>query len=269
MPPWLTELETEISRGPQPARISEQPIEIEREPVARFEEGELPVEAEIEADEVTEIAPPEMQTPAEAAEPIELEKAATETTEAPPSVEEEQPIGAESPEWLSDLEQETVSEVTVEEMPDWLEQLRSDQETEPGTVEMPDQAAETSMPDQDIEWIREAQAFEEPEVIEAEEEITSPSAVIEGYGDRLGMDEQPLEIARAYLQRGELEAAAQIYESLVTMAESHKDIIADLEQAVDAHPEYSVLYRLLGDAYMQSGELQKALQTYQDALTKL
>jgi cytochrome c-type biogenesis protein CcmH/NrfG len=45
-------------------------------------------------------------------------------------------------------------------------------------------------------------------------------------------------------------------------------LIGDLETAV-AGQRQPLLQRVLGDAYMRNGQLQKALDTYRDALDRL
>ena len=46
-------------------------------------------------------------------------------------------------------------------------------------------------------------------------------------------------------------------------------MIAELKEAVQAHPEHSGLQRVLGDAYMRSNQLEQALAAYREALRKL
>ena len=46
-------------------------------------------------------------------------------------------------------------------------------------------------------------------------------------------------------------------------------VIEDLERANREAPDQSVVWHLLGDAYVKAGRLQKALESYQEALTKL
>jgi cytochrome c-type biogenesis protein CcmH/NrfG len=46
-------------------------------------------------------------------------------------------------------------------------------------------------------------------------------------------------------------------------------VIADLETASTRHTNIAPLQRLLGDAYMQNGQLQKAIDTYRQALDNL
>lgn len=75
--------------------------------------------------------------------------------------------------------------------------------------------------------------------------------------------------ALSMLGRGNVDAAADTYQQLIDEGEGLPLVIADLETAVAEHADKPVLNRLLGDAYMRNGQLQKALEAYRQALDHL
>jgi hypothetical protein len=78
-----------------------------------------------------------------------------------------------------------------------------------------------------------------------------------------------LDMARGHIQLGDLHAAHYTYEELVHRNVMMDDVISDLEKVIEDNPDHMELTRLLGDAHMKSGNLQKALKLYREALKKL
>ena len=78
-----------------------------------------------------------------------------------------------------------------------------------------------------------------------------------------------LDMARGHVQLGDLHAAHNTYEELVRRNVMMDDVISDLEKVIEDNPDHVELTRLLGDAHMKSGNLQKALRLYRQALRKL
>ena len=87
-------------------------------------------------------------------------------------------------------------------------------------------------------------------------------------GSSFTLDESQLANAREKLATGSFEDALYAYQSLVKEGGGLSMVIGDLETAVTSHRQPS-LQRVLGDAYMRNGQLQKALDTYRDALDAL
>ncbi len=83
------------------------------------------------------------------------------------------------------------------------------------------------------------------------------------------LDEVRLGVAQQALATGQFEAALADYAALVETGEGLNTIIADLEVATGQHRDQPLLRRTLGDAYMRNGQLQKALETYRQALDQL
>ncbi len=82
----------------------------------------------------------------------------------------------------------------------------------------------------------------------------------------LSADDEQLRMAQAAMKAGDLNAAMKNYQLLIETGSGLGLVIADLETAVKQNPRHAALRRLLGDAYMRNGQLQKALDTYRQAL---
>jgi cytochrome c-type biogenesis protein CcmH/NrfG len=83
-------------------------------------------------------------------------------------------------------------------------------------------------------------------------------------------DHQALrDMARGWVQLGDFKAARGAYEELIHHSALLDDVIYDLGIFVEDHPDEVEFIRLMGDAHMKSGNLQKALKLYRQALKKL
>jgi len=107
------------------------------------------------------------------------------------------------------------------------------------------------------EMIEEASTSIDPEVSEsALEDLTSA-----------GGDESELfSEAEMALKDGKIDKAVTNYKVILASKEYLPDLIAALESSVDQYQNQPALKRLLGDAYTENGQLQKALETYRKAL---
>ena len=84
-----------------------------------------------------------------------------------------------------------------------------------------------------------------------------------------GLDQAQLESARNALASGEIEAALDDYQSLVETGDSMHTVIADLERASELHQDKPMIRRMLGDAYMRNGQINRAIETYRNALDQM
>jgi tetratricopeptide (TPR) repeat protein len=213
-----------------------------------------PVEAVEEAPPVEEIAPPEMP------EPAYLEEA-----EAPPAVEfpvrEEAPLPEEIPtpeaappteevHWGAVLEpapeMEGAPAPVVEEIPGVVEMELAGPPEEP--------IAPPEIP------IAETAAVELP---------AEPFAAERGYLKDHPRDyEAWLALARALWQTDERQESLETYTRVIRAGKLLDSVTADLEGYVRQWRDAST-QRVLGDAYMKDGRLQKALNTYRRALETL
>lgn len=168
------------------------------------------------------------------------------------------------------------------ELPDWLDR-RTDESiiSETGWLR--------ALPDVDMEtWLA---AEEEATLVGPVEEIELPDTgplrspappptpeplddvlfepVLEPSTGAYSVDEARLIVARAALRDGRLAEALTQFKELVAEGTGMMTIIAELEQATDAHPRTPALSQVLGDAYMRNGQLQKALASYRTALDQM
>ena len=196
----------------------------------------------------------------------------------------------EAPEWLSEPEEEPLPTVTVDEMPDWLGHLQEAEETpteEPAPAPTEAEQPEPATSIEDLEWLQELETAPEP-ITEAqpeppldrelpgpvgETEIDAEPAVAEvpvvAEAPAAPAPIAPLDDARQLLDEGTLDAAAQQYEAFLALGDVQQDLVTELDEAVETHPEHSGLQRVLGDAYMRSNQLEQALDAYRKALSKL
>jgi cytochrome c-type biogenesis protein CcmH/NrfG len=71
-----------------------------------------------------------------------------------------------------------------------------------------------------------------------------------------------LERARAALEKGNVDRAADEYSQLIKARRSLTHVVEDLEAALDRDPESSKLWQLLGDAYMKADRTSEAVKAY-------
>ncbi len=95
--------------------------------------------------------------------------------------------------------------------------------------------------------------------------VVEPDSSVSMYS----IDDTELKIAQDALAAEKYEQAAAKYHELVSKGGGIMILIAELETAAANNPDHPEFCRLLGDAYMRNGQLQKALDTYKDALNKL
>jgi hypothetical protein len=83
------------------------------------------------------------------------------------------------------------------------------------------------------------------------------------------LNQTQLAAARDSLSSGDFDTALEGYSTLLDSGAGLNLIIADLESAVTRYNRQPLFTRLLGDAYMRNGQLQKALDMYRRALDQL
>ncbi|MCP5096203.1 MAG: hypothetical protein GY943_11675, partial [Chloroflexi bacterium] len=83
------------------------------------------------------------------------------------------------------------------------------------------------------------------------------------------IDVEQVDAARSSLDSGNIEDAVGTYQQLVSRGDGLMMLIGELESVTDEFPQQQSIRRLLGDAYMRNGQLQKALNTYREALDQL
>ncbi|MBW4438784.1 MAG: tetratricopeptide repeat protein [Pleurocapsa minor GSE-CHR-MK-17-07R] len=78
-----------------------------------------------------------------------------------------------------------------------------------------------------------------------------------------------LEGARTRQRSGDLDGSLREYEAIVQSQQHLDEAITDLVNLAKVHRANPVVHRILGDGYMRQGQLQKALDTYREALNNL
>ena len=78
-----------------------------------------------------------------------------------------------------------------------------------------------------------------------------------------------LKLSRALWSTGEIKEAMKNYGTLIKSGAKMGEIYEDLQQYLTTHPKDSDLLRTLGDAYMKDGDLDRALEIYNEAMNTL
>ncbi len=277
-PDWLKQMEAESDA--YEATLKSPPVPAKPEP-------DLPDWLRTAADQPTEPTPTRPTMPPSPSSAAHSEDAALAWLEAL-AVRQ----GAKEEEFVSD------QRVSADDMPQWLRvssatDLGVPAEPQPGgeTVAEP---AETALPD----WLK-AVSEEAPT---APASPPSPPLVTGGQGGaaippppsgegetktRLAAKprrprpprpskskpaeapEAVLAAAREHLETSDFGRATEAYGQVIKSGQMLENVIADLEEANEQHPNRPELLRALGDAYMRDNQLQHALDIYKQALQGL
>lgn len=261
MPDWL---KREVENAP------------EAPPLPLSEEGENSqqqdglFQPELESSSKEEISPAQMieDTSSET-----IEEAHPDLMEINPMPETQEASSLQSPtetnlpDWLQDLEEEVPSsgiEGTTETLSEeWIREETTQTEESP-FAELPDQETnELPVPDLtsavDIQ-----QEMEQNPADELPKETIIPTTPVEKVGEQTS-PEDILKQAQAALKQNDLQSAQESYEDLIHHGKLLEETIHDLREVIDRHPMETPFYQLLGDAYMQSNQLQEALDAYTKA----
>jgi len=299
-PSWLQELRAEVAREGAAISPEEIPTGPEAEPIAPTEPAEMPswlseAGAEAEAGEALareepEIAPGEVPlTPLEEEEvPSWLRELRTQAADGDTgilmqtaeSAAEEVPLPAleeeELPSWLQQLRAEAteqegvappmergprVEDAAIEEPAAWPEKVPEPpiDEYAPPPTPGEEQVAPVAVTEQE-------EPLTAPPSEETVEETPQPEWAVEDYVEYLESNPRDhaarLALARAYSAAGDLDRAAQHYELILSYGSMVEGVKDDLETLADSAPDHLPTHELLADAYMRTGDLQKALNKY-------
>ncbi len=195
---------------------------------------------------------------AESDEGTELDDAPTEITS------EDEDIDDELPDWLDEEPRGSALGQT-----DWLRALPEvDVDTWLSAEEeatMSGSTDEIVLPDTGPLTSSQSTTIDEEEI--DEDMLFEP--VMEPSTGAYSVDEAKLGVAQEALADGRINEAISQFKDLVAAGSGMMSIIAELEQATEAHPQAPALSQVLGDAYMRNGQLQKALSSYRAALNQM
>jgi tetratricopeptide (TPR) repeat protein len=179
-------------------------------------------------------------------------------------VEEDDDIDSELPDWLDEEPRGRVLGQT-----DWLRALP---EVDVDTWLSAEEEATITGSTDEIILPDTGPLTSRLETTPAEEEIDEDvlfEPVMEPSTGAYSVDEAKLDMAQQSLADGRINEAISQFKELVAAGSGMMSIIAELEQAAEAHPQAPALSQVLGDAYMRNGQLQKALASYRAALDQM
>lgn len=195
----------------------------------------------------------------------------------------------EALEWLATVAEEELSSGIVMIEADTLPPTPvagEPEEQEAPPAEGPD-AAETDMadfaldempddPDEAMAWMRRLAASQPQQVIPPVRQRTdqSPAAapLVEDedvLDERPALPEHTLRTARNAVRKGDVATVTALYKALLDSGADAALLIPDLESAVERVGLDARLLRLLGDAYSQAGQLDKAVEVYRRGFDQL
>jgi tetratricopeptide (TPR) repeat protein len=241
-------------------------------PVSTEEEKlsiELPASEEIETDWVKEeeTVEPELQEPVGqiSSEPAVEKIEETPVIETLPESREPEPL----PDWLaSDLsttppvtEEIPEQEFETPALPDWLQTETPVSEITPEEVSVTaDEGEAPPLPD----WLKDLEAEQEEEPLPIEGGFNLAPVEAEKTGEISENPDEMILQAQNALNKGQIEFSISIYQRLIEQDQKLDETIHDLRDALYRFPVDSVIWQMLGDAYMRNNQVQPAL----DAFTK-
>jgi hypothetical protein len=192
-----------------------------------------------------------------------------ETAEVSESIEFDETLADSLPDWLEFDGEERLSGHT-----DWLRSLPEpdvagwlEAEEEVMASNIFDEIPVPVEPERPSSYSANIEDLAMPEPGEEEPEVESEPGE-ERSASTSSSNTGVLNMARQALAKGQYDQAMDRYRSLVEEGQGLGALIADLETATEEHRQ-PLLRRLLGDAYVRNGQLQRALETYRIALDDL
>jgi tetratricopeptide (TPR) repeat protein len=257
------------------AQMTEEELEAQREEEIPEWLRELSTEEEVSAEETPaeEVAPPveevvpEIQAAKDAEEVIEEAAPAAEEELAEMAVAEQPAV--EAGEELVEPEAEpalveapTLEEEVIEPLPaEVLEELELAVEMEELPVAEEEEEGKAGPP-LETEMVAPYDRVEVEERLESAEQIKELQERLRGQPRDF---EARLELARLLRRERDWNTAMNHYEKLISARQFLPTVIDELSDLVDEEVNLPRLYQLIGDAHMQEGDLDKALEMYRTA----
>ena len=227
--------------------ISTQSAEDTEDLLSEEPEAMIPEEKKIWKVTLTARKEPDGEEEVEPEEPIQTEESEPEVVE--PESASIKTETDEEPAWLrpSDEAIEPPPAEQDEKIPEWLQ---SDESAEPPAA--PEKStAEVTVEREEKE---EKPAKKEPETIKAAKRKTEEN------------DDEIIKIAREAMEADDLNGAIEYYRKLIKRRKYLQECIDDLRSAIVDHPNSSLLWQTLGDAYMQNNQPTAAIEAYQHGM---
>lgn len=189
----------------------------------------------------------------------------------------EEPLEAEAEMQAQEIEALDAEDEAAVEEPQPSTELPADDVAEPGPAI--EETAYEEMPYEEVSYFEEVEVSEEAaeEVAEGAAPLAEETAVEEAAVEEAAVAE-PAEVeleadaqqAWQALEAGNVDEALDTYKQLLDAGSAEvTTLIEDLERATESLEDNPRLMQLLGDAYNQNGQLQKALDAYRQALEML
>ncbi|MEZ4592344.1 MAG: hypothetical protein R3D55_14550, partial [Chloroflexota bacterium] len=253
---WLEQLAAR-----QGADLQELPLVTDAEAEPEMPDWMTDDLADFSAEADLDLAAAELDALEEAAALNEVESIIGSGTDTGPLVDDD--VDSELPDWLSSRDNRPVAGETdwLRSLPDvdmdsWLSAEAEATAIEPiEEVKLPDTGPLRSAPSVPPKPLPEDDLLFEP--------------VVEPSSGAYSVDANKLQVAQNALANGRIQDALAQFKQLVAEGSGMMAVIAELEQAADAHPQVPALFQVLGDAYMRNGQLQKALASYRSALNQM
>ena len=228
---------------------------------------ELPTVTDVEAEPVMpawmadDIKELETEPDLELADEADLAETAVSDPSTNELAEPDEDIDSEMPDWLDEGEDNVMTGQT-----DWLRAL-PEVDDDMGTWLSAEEEATLADPVEEVVLHDTGPLTAQPQPVpqaELDDELFEP--VLEPSTGTYNVDEEQLRVAQEAMADGRLDEATDQFKELIASGSGMMTLIAELEQAVDNHPQAPAFSQLLGDAYMRNGQLQKALAAYRGAL---
>jgi hypothetical protein len=193
-----------------------------------------------------------------------------------------EPIGAEAvispaepPSWLEGLtaEPEPAEPALAEGIPAWLVEANPDFVAPPASASqklpVDDWTSGMEVPADLPDWLRPPTSQVAAQPVSALPPVTPPPPPVSRPQPAQGDLAAALRAGRELVGRGAHLDSLAHFEPLINASYELETVIGELTKVVAAQAKSPRARRLLGDAYMRRGDLQKALDTYRSALDQL
>ncbi len=148
------------------------------------------------------------------------------------------------------------------DMPDWLKKLRQPGSPEESSPPIVSQPVTVPVPTPKPQPKVQPQFGGEVAVVQPAEYPADAKPLPDDANERLSL-------AQTACKKGEIKESVRIYRSLITKSLFLDTIIGDIQKATKEYPTNYLLFQVMGDAMMQDGRLNSALESYREALEKL